>query len=72
MDNWLKALVGATCVAVIAAVGWWGWTEYQSAQERAEMERTRACISEKMSQSDEMTAGLANSLCQLRRVTRDL
>ncbi len=45
MDTWLKALNAATCVAVLAAVGWWGWSEWRATQpqgmapvDRAEVE----------------------------------
>lgn len=35
MDGWLKALVAATCVVLLAATGWWGWREWDAAGVRA-------------------------------------
>lgn len=32
MDGWLKALIAAACVVVIAAGGYYGWSEYQAAE----------------------------------------
>ncbi len=34
MDSRLATLNAATCVAVLLAVGWWGWSEWQAAQPR--------------------------------------
>ena len=34
MSSWLKALNAATCVAMLAAAGWWGWSEVIAAQPR--------------------------------------
>lgn len=35
MDGWLKGLVAAACIAVLAAVGYYFWAEYSAAQDRA-------------------------------------
>ncbi len=32
MDGWLKALVAAACVVVIAGGGWFAWGEYRKSQ----------------------------------------
>lgn len=34
MDGWFKGLIAVTCAAVLAAVGWWGWSEWNAAAER--------------------------------------
>ena len=39
MPGWLRGLVAVTCLAVLAAVSWWGWSEWRSASERAEAAR---------------------------------
>lgn len=35
MDGWLKGLVAVTCVAVLAALLWWGWREWRAAAKQA-------------------------------------
>ncbi|WP_210526386.1 hypothetical protein [Rubellimicrobium arenae] len=45
VDTWLKTLVAATCVAVLAATGWWGWTEWAAAQEQAAVMEREARLS---------------------------
>lgn len=48
MDGWLKALIAAACVVMIAGGGYLGWTEYLKASERsarsAEVETARTAI----------------------------
>lgn len=42
MDGWLKFLIAAACVVIIAGGGYFAWTEYQQKQvaEAASQERT--------------------------------
>lgn len=42
MDGWFKALVSVTCVAVLLAVAWWGWSEWRGSEWRAEMQTNEA------------------------------
>ena len=48
MENWLKALIAAACVVVIAAGSVYGWNEYQKAlgraEQRAEIETAKKAI----------------------------
>ncbi|TPM92730.1 hypothetical protein [Mesorhizobium sp. B2-1-3A] len=41
MDKWLKILIAAACVAVIAAVGYFALGEYKAYRLRAEIEAGR-------------------------------
>jgi hypothetical protein len=49
MGNLMKALVAVTCLAVLAAITYWAWGEYQAGREReriVKQERERAtCLS---------------------------
>lgn len=33
----MKVLVAATCVVVIAAIGYWGWQQYRASTEASEL-----------------------------------
>lgn len=35
MEGWLKALIAAACVVVVAGGGYFGWKEYRTAQVQA-------------------------------------
>jgi predicted negative regulator of RcsB-dependent stress response len=37
MDPWLKALNVLACAAVLAASGWWGWSQWQAGRPGAAM-----------------------------------
>lgn len=39
MDGWLKGLIAAACVVVIASGGYFAWSEYRAAIDRTESER---------------------------------
>ncbi len=60
---WLKALVATTCVAVLIALGWFGWREYKLAEERSAREAMMDCIQEQMQSIEGMTAELAGLQC---------
>lgn len=36
MDGWFKTLVATTCIAVMAAIGWYGYGEIEKAKHAAE------------------------------------
>ncbi len=36
MDGWLKALIAVACIVVIAGGGYYGWTEWRTAQVKQE------------------------------------
>lgn len=42
MGGWLKGLIATTCAAVLAALGWWGWSEWRSAEGRTEVAQAEA------------------------------
>lgn len=60
---WLKALIAMTCVAILVAIGWFGWREYQLSEERAAEEAMRQCITEKLASVEGMTVRLAGLQC---------
>lgn len=57
--------MATTCVAVLLAVGWFGWREYNLQNERAAREAIRQCIRDRLAASDEMTEKLASLACAL-------
>jgi hypothetical protein len=42
MDGWLKGLIAAACVAIIAGVGFYFWQAHSRAQEMAEYEHEQS------------------------------
>ena len=60
---WLKVLISTTCVAIMIAIGWFGWREYELHKERAAREEMMQCIRKQMQEIDGMTAELAGLQC---------
>ena len=65
----MKPLIAIACLCVIAATGWWVWTEYRAERERYRAERERdnraayqACVRDKMVNEGE-TKARADVLC---------
>lgn len=44
MDGWLKGLVAAACVAVLAAVGYYFWNEHAEAKRIAQYEDRQSLL----------------------------
>lgn len=60
---WLRALVSATCVAILVALGWFGWREYTASEERAAQEEMMDCIRQQMKSIEGMSAEVAGLQC---------
>ena len=79
----MKALISATCIAVLAYIGWQFWADYQSNQallsaqraaiENAEFEQREAraneCIEKRESMSEEQWA-FCEGLIEIYEVTK--
>ena len=48
MSKGLQGIVAATCLAIIAALSWWGWISFQDYRERGK----QAAVDEVMRQAD--------------------
>lgn len=64
MKKATMALVSTASVALTAAIGWWGWTEYQQAQAQADIAAHQMCVRDKMRGTD-VTREVAVPLCNL-------
>ena len=42
MGGWSTAVLAVICATVLAAIGWWGWSEWRAAVDRAEAARIEA------------------------------
>jgi len=43
MGGWLKALIAAACLVVIAGGGYYAWSEYKAGERQALLSEKRAC-----------------------------
>ncbi len=58
-----KALVSITCIAVLGAVGWWGWQQRQLAQAKNKERAYWDCIIDEMAEIKGMTREVAELSC---------
>lgn len=68
MEGWVKGLVAVTCVAVLAALGWWGWSERQ----RSAAEAAAQAAAERSARVQTMVEEEYREAQQLRECAADL
>ena len=65
----MMVLICATCAAVLLAISWWGWGEYQATKAEARASETqmafRDCVIQKTWNTD-TPKELAEAVCRLR------
>lgn len=44
MDEWLKFLIATACVVIIAAGGWFAWSQYREWSDRQKIEQARTYL----------------------------